>query len=500
MRSAPSVVGRRDEDFRAMPYSKQFWRPLAMGALAVAASGALGVAHAKKDAEDKAGRSTQSQRAASSSAKSAAASKETTRAEKAKTSKIAEPSKSTKSTKSSTAPSVVPAVTVVPAAIHASAEARLLKVIDLVQQQKLNVALQEAARLTSDVPHFQAAQLVYADLLRYKTGQAGAFSPAPLPEAGAVRVKHTPPPSAAPGADSMEQLRGLQDEIKRRVQGANALPATGSIPAEFLSLAPSVRQAIAIDASKSRLYLFANEGGKLRLTGDYYVSVGKLGMGKLEEGDQRTPEGVYFIGRQIPGPKLPEFYGKGALTVNYPNDWDKAVGRSGSGIWLHGTPPDQFARLPLASDGCMVLANTDLTYLMQTVGRLSPVLVRERLHWVAAADASMGRERDAFLSVLDRWQQGWSQADAQPALAPLYQADWRSSAGGQAMQERMASAFKGGAALQDISVFAWKDAQGEIRIANFRLKAKNQADPLSLRQYWRKVGSEWKLFSEDTQS
>ncbi|MNT34608.1 hypothetical protein D3C72_1706020 [compost metagenome] len=68
------------------------------------------------------------------------------------------------------------------------------------------------------------------------------------------------------------------------------------------------------------------------------------------------------------------------------------------------------------------------------------------------------------------------------------------------MQERMATVFKGGAALQDISVFAWKDAQGEIRIANFRLKGKNQAEPLSLRQYWRKAGSEWKLFSEDTQN
>lgn len=484
-----------------MPFSKQFWRPLAMGALAVAASGALGVAHAQKTADSKAGSVARSQGAAASGpAKSSSASKEPRRGKKTKATEAEKSKKNTKDAKSSAALAAVPEAAVAPAAVHAGAEARLLKVIDLVQQQKLDMALQEASRLTLDVPHFQAAQLVYADLLRYKTGHAGALSPAPLPEVVAMRVKHTPQPSTAPGADSLEQLRGLQDEIKRRVQGANALPATGSIPAEFLALAPSVRQAIAIDASKSRLYLFANEDGKLRLTGDYYVSVGKLGMGKLEEGDQRTPEGVYFIGRQIPGPKLPEFYGKGALTVNYPNDWDKAVGRSGSGIWLHGTPPDQFARLPLASDGCMVLSNTDLTHLMRTVGRLSPVLVRERLHWVAAADTGMGRERDAFFSVLHRWQQGWSQVDAQAALSPLYQAEWRSSVAGQAMQERMANAFKGGAVLQDISAFAWKDSQGEIRIANFRLKAKNQAEPLSLRQYWRKVGSEWKLFSEDTQN
>ena len=457
-----------------MPFCKQFWRPWATVALAVSASGALCAAQAKAP-EDKPAKS------ASKSAKAAPAGKT------AKTSK----------------PAARAAIAKLP---HADAEERLLKVIDLVRQQKLNAALQAAASLTADVPNFQAAQLVYADLLRYKTGHAGALPAAPVVAAQAAApmlVKHAPQaaPAAAPTAapNAMEQLQGLQDEIKRRVQGAALLPATGSIPAEFLALAPTVRQAIAIDASKSRLYLFSHQDGKLQLTGDYYVTVGKLGMGKLEEGDQRTPEGMYFVGRQIAGAKLPDFYGKGALTVNYPNDWDKAVGRSGSGIWLHGTPPDQYARLPLASDGCMVLSNTDLTHLMRTVDRLSPVLVRERLHWVPPADATQARDRDAFLSVLTRWQQSWNQADA-AALQQLQTSDWRASDTGKAMNERLATAFKNGkATLEDISVYAWKDTQGEIRVTNFRLKSSDLAQPLSLRQYWRKAGGEWKLFSEDNQ-
>ncbi len=469
-----------------MPFSKQFWRPWATVALALAGGAALGAAQAQA-ADGKAAKT----------AKSDKASKAAQQPRKATAAAAPQRGKASSSNKSSrkAAPQAI---------AHADAEARLLKVIALVQQQKLDDALKAAASLTADVPTFQAAQLVYADLLRYKTGKPGAIAAAPTPEAAAIRVKHTPAAAAALAAstsapDTLEQLHSLQDEIKRRVQGANTLPATGSVPAEFLALAPTVRQAIAIDASKSRLYLFSNEDGKLRLTGDYYVSVGKLGMGKLEEGDQRTPQGIYFIGREIPGVKLPDFYGKGALTVNYPNDWDKAVGRSGSGIWLHGSPPDQFARLPQASDGCMVLSNADLIQLMRTVDRLTPVLVRERLQWLPPADSSMARDREAFLSTLGQWSQAWSHADGQ-GIAQIYTADWQASADGKSMQERMGAAFKSGqASLQDVSVYAWRDAQGEIRVTNFRLKSRDLAEPLSVRQYWRKQGSGWKLFSEDVQ-
>ena len=52
--------------------------------------------------------------------------------------------------------------------------------------------------------------------------------------------------------------------------------------------------------------------------------------------------------------------------------------RTGSGIWLHGTPPDQFARAPLATDGCLVLANPDL-----------PEKMRLRLLRIAALASAM---------------------------------------------------------------------------------------------------------------
>ncbi len=380
--------------------------------------------------------------------------------------------------------------------LPSTVEGRLLAVIGMIEQQRLDAALEAAASLTADVPNFQAAQLVYADLLRFKSGKLAE----PASPGGNMLVRHAPVPESYAEASQawQHQLRGLRAELTRRVQSAGAPPTPGSIPREFLQIKPSVRHAIAVDASRSRLYLFANENGTLRLAADFYVSIGKLGMHKREEGDQRTPEGMYFVGRRIHGVKLPHFYGKGALTLNYPNDWDRTLGRGGSGIWLHGAPPDQFARLPEASDGCIVLANPDMLHLMSTIDPRTPVLVRDQLRWAPSDDGQRVSSVQGFESVLEAWHQGWASADAQ-AAADLYEPALAARQG--ASQRRLAALFRGGGVeVRDASIFSWQDEAGEIRIVNLIVESIVQPHALSLRQYWRRDGGRWRLFSEDVLS
>lgn len=379
-----------------------------------------------------------------------------------------------------------------------TAEARLLEIVQLVKRQELDAALKGAAQLTADVPNFRAAQLVYADLLRFKTGRMTGWANAPTSEVSQLLVKHVPAdPKAtpAPPQELQEQAHGLQKELQRRVHGAGVLPApAGSVPREFQALGASVRHAVAIDASKSRLYLFRHEKGKLRLIGDFYISIGKFGMGKTLEGDQRTPQGVYFIGRQIPGPRLPEFYGKGALTLNYPNDWDKSVERSGDGIWLHGSPPDQFARLPEASDGCIVLANPDLILLMKTLDRQTPVLIRDKLQWTAPSERASAKTADTFVHVLDNWQQAWKSADPR-LLANMY---GQEPGAEHAPRARLLEFFRiADIGVQDLSVYFWKDPQGEVRIVDMQIGSRKAGKTLPLRQYWRRVGDRWEVLSEE---
>ena len=267
------------------------------------------------------------------------------------------------------------------------AEARLIAVYELFGRGQARPALAKARDLVRDYPNFQLAQLVYADLLATQVPPAHGFSDA----SGIARLRSDP---------AMAELR---DESQRRLQALRERPPAGTVPSQFLALATRSRYAIAVDASRSRLYLLENSDKGLQLVADYYVSVGKSGIGKVVEGDARTPLGVYYITSSLDPKSLRDFYGAGALPINYPNPYDVRRGKTGGGIWLHGTPPQQFARAPLASDGCVVMANPDLKQLLRKVQiGATPVVTARSLQWISQPQAH--KEAQSFASAIAAWK------------------------------------------------------------------------------------------------
>ena len=63
------------------------------------------------------------------------------------------------------------------------------------------------------------------------------------------------------------------------------------------------------------------------------------------EGDKKTPIGIYKVINRISSSKLPDFYGTGALPINYPNNFDKFSKRTGSGIWFLWCPKRNICRI-----------------------------------------------------------------------------------------------------------------------------------------------------------
>ncbi len=68
---------------------------------------------------------------------------------------------------------------------------------------------------------------------------------------------------------------------------------------------------------------------------------------------------------------------------------------NGHGIWLHGTPSDTFSRPPKASDGCVVLANTDLDALAKNLQIGTDPGHHQQQHRMAVARRLAGRAQVA---------------------------------------------------------------------------------------------------------
>lgn len=364
------------------------------------------------------------------------------------------------------------------------AEARLIEVYKLTGQTHTREALRKAETLVRDHPNFQLAQLVYGDLL-----------------AGQIRAVNTlgdVPALAAKAAGPM--LAELRQESQLRLQALRERPAAGMVPSQFLALSPRNKHAIAVDASRSRLYLFENTPSGLKLLADYYISVGKSGIEKSAEGDLRTPLGVYFISSNLNPKSLRDFYGSGALPINYPNQLDVKRGKTGSGIWLHGTPPAQFSRAPLSTDGCVVLANPDLERIIKTVEiRNTPVVIADSLKWVAPQ--SLTPELSAFEAVLQGWHRAKSSGDL-ARLTAWYTPDFTSY--GKTLTEWMPvlqAELKqlGGRDIQikDVSYLRWTDS-ADTMVVTFGELIKGSSTGSTKRQYWTRQGSQWKIFFEGT--
>jgi len=361
------------------------------------------------------------------------------------------------------------------------AEARLLEVYRLIGQGLARQALAKAEALVQLHPNFQLAQLVYGDLL--------AAQARPLRALGDV-------PEGAGTAPA--QLAELREESLLRLRALRERPPAGTVPSQFLQLAPRSRHAIAVDTSRARLYLFENTPGGLKLLADYYISVGRLGIDKTAEGDLRTPLGIYYVTSNLDPKSLKDFYGAGALPINYPNPYDARRGKTGGGIWLHGTPPSQFARAPKATDGCVVLANPDLERIIRTVEvRTTPVVIASSLRWVP--QQSVQADARTFTDALSAWRSARAAGDAGRLLS-FYTPD--AQTGGKPIAEalpqlRMELERLKGRELQlkDLSYLRWTDSADTMVVTFGEVPAGQRTGPVK-RQYWMRVGDQWKIFFE----
>lgn len=363
----------------------------------------------------------------------------------------------------------------------AELEHGLSSVIQAIEKDHPDVALQRVDALIAAHPTFRLAHLIRGDLLLARTRPLQTFGD----------VAKTVPRA---------KVEGLREEALARLRALRARPPAGSVPRYVLQLNPEQKYAIVVDSQLSRLYLFRNVNGHAQYVEDYYVTLGKRGMEKTREGDEKTPIGVYHVVANLPRKKLPDFYGAGAFPIDYPNAWDKLMGRNGHGIWLHGTPSNTYSRPPRASDGCIVLANPDL----ESVGRyvqtgLTPVIIADEIQWSSAA--AVDADRKTIAHAIDAWRSDWESRDTARYLSHYSK---RFRANGQdyavwAARKRKINAAKTWikVGISDLAMFRYP-RERDFAVVSFAqsYRSNNLSNVIRKMQYWSKENGSWKILYE----
>lgn len=225
--------------------------------------------------------------------------------------------------------------------------------------------------------------------------------------------------SMAQKEDDLQGDSSFIDSIETSLQNSAGIlkESSGSAPADYFI--------ILANKKNKTLYLLQNITGKWQILRSYTMGTGTQSGRKKTAGDKRTPEGLYFIVDRKEKRELSSIYGPLAYVLDYPNQQDRQEGRTGQGIWIHGTEPDS---LPGETKGCLEIANDQLlllaSFLNDGVG--TPVFIvdeEEAEEPLSIPDFEMihnkwekrfarhKRTEEEFKALLGNWKNAWESMD-----------------------------------------------------------------------------------------
>ncbi len=177
-------------------------------------------------------------------------------------------------------------------------------------------------------------------------------------------------------------------------------------------------------------------------------------------------------------------------------------GRTGHGIWLHGTPSNTYSRAPKASDGCVVLSNRDLRALFQSVRiGVTPVIISDNVEWLSLDD--WNAERKSLTRAMEAWRLDWESRDVQRYLKH-YSTDFGTDQKRRDQWAKRKAEVSAGktwikVGLSRVSMLRYPGKENMVVVTyqqNYR--SNNMSNVINKRQYWQRQGNQWKIIYEGT--
>jgi murein L,D-transpeptidase YafK len=216
--------------------------------------------------------------------------------------------------------------------------------------------------------------------------------------------------------------RAFLKERREAREGQQGKLAEGMVPIPIVHVKPQ-ENFLLCEKNAKTLYLFHSEPNRFGLMKSYPCIVGSNNGDKREAGDLATPEGIYFLISFLSN--LPERYGLGAFSLNYPNFIDQKEGKKGSGIWLHGFPSHM--ERPLHSEGCVVVKDEDLKELLRFIKTGdTPLVIVDTVRYQSPEHRQ--KTFQSLVHFLGGWKRAWESLDTGQYLR-YYSRDFINSEG-----------------------------------------------------------------------
>jgi len=193
--------------------------------------------------------------------------------------------------------------------------------------------------------------------------------------------------------------------------------------------------AILVDKATNTLQVTEYRDGAYFPIKTYHATLGKVKGDKEEEGDLKTPEGIYTFQSLLKPPSLKPKFGAMALYLNYPNTYDQMAGRTGFDIMLHATDTPERLKQNYDSEGCVVVESQQIREIQPHVRLgLTPILIFPEL-----TDKYLKPGQDERLkAVFSQWIEAWESRDVSKYIQ-FYHSDFSA----QGMDRDRWKAYKG---------------------------------------------------------
>ena len=261
-----------------------------------------------------------------------------------------------------------------------------------------------------------------------------------------------------------------------------------------------------VEKSTHKIFVIEHRNGKSTIEGVFECKTGKNHGDKKQEGDHKTPEGIFFLVDKYNRARITRLVGKSdayqygdmAFVTNFPTDIDKLNKKNGSGIWLHGTDEDFLFTPSYDTRGCVVTTNETIQILSNYIKlRVTPLIIVETLDFLARDDYAAQKKQ--FRATLEGWRTAWQNKRIDEYIgyySPLFKNNGRNREAYRNYKEN--SIFKrvtiNHIKLDNIIILKHKGSMTVQFIQDY--SASNLSSRRQKTLYFVKGGDSWKIIAE----